>query len=428
MVKASYLQQAILVIAFTLTGLAGCLPKTQHLTLAQQTQKMNEFVATGGYASDENHRIKSTREIWLHDSVLLDTTLVMPEDSGRYPVIIYLPGLGEDANAGAIWRQQWAQAGYAVFTVQPMSVATALKGLDALPQQANFNKEEEDNDLSRLQNLRYSDLHYVGRAYFSNADLIKRLAHLAFAVNELKQRAQQPTSVYAALDLNNLVIAGYELGAQTATALLEQNPAITIPTALSAIKPKATVLLSPVVDLAAGDVSHRFQKLSSPMLAITGPNDTDDYGVSIPELRTTIWEYAPSGNKYLLMLDEAEHTLFSGSHFEARHSSEQPKGARPPGPDGAEPPGLTELQSMHFNIGVSAGAGPMGFGNMAPPGINPRHDSAATVHAYKTIAIIRSVTTAFLDSLVKAKTNAKQWVNSSDFQLWSGKRAELKIK
>lgn len=421
MIKPYYFQQAILVATLSLTGLAGCLPKTQHLTLAQQTQKMHEFIATGGYTSNENHRIKSTREIWLHDGVLLDTTLVTPEDSGAYPVIIYLPGLGEDANAGALWRQQWAQAGYAVFTVQPLAVATALKGLEALPEQARSDENTHDNDVSRLQNLRYNDLHYVGRAYFSNAELAKRLAHLAFAVQELKQRAQQPTSMYKALELNTLVIVGYELGAQTATAMLEHSPAIAIPTALSTIKPKATILLSPVVDLAEGDVTHRFQNLSTPMLAITSPNDTDDYGVTMPELRTAVWDYAPSGHKYLLMLEDTEHSLFSGSHFEMRHNHlEQLNSARPPD--------LNSLNDVHFSLGVSAGSGPMGFGAVAPPGMNPHYANAASDPSYKAIAIIRSVSTAFLDSLVKAKVNAKQWLNSDDLQLWTGKRAELKIK
>ena len=43
-----------------------------------------------------------------------------PQDAAVVPVVVYLPGLGQSAAAGATWRAAWASAGYAVLAVQPL--------------------------------------------------------------------------------------------------------------------------------------------------------------------------------------------------------------------------------------------------------------------------------------------------------------------
>ena len=47
----------------------------------------------------------------------------MPSGEGNFPLIVYLPGLGESAEGGAAWRRSWAEAGYAVLAIQPETIS-----------------------------------------------------------------------------------------------------------------------------------------------------------------------------------------------------------------------------------------------------------------------------------------------------------------
>jgi len=46
--------------------------------------------------------------------------------------VVYLPGPGAGAQAGALWRQAWTRAGYAVLSLQPLdSDARLVLGVGA---------------------------------------------------------------------------------------------------------------------------------------------------------------------------------------------------------------------------------------------------------------------------------------------------------
>ncbi|MDO9104090.1 MAG: hypothetical protein Q7U57_03925 [Methylovulum sp.] len=409
-----------------ITGLSACFVKP-HLTAEQQINKINEFTADGGYVSTQQQTIRSTREIWLHDKVLLDTTLVIPDKPGSYPVVLYLPGLGEDANAGSVWRQNWAKAGYAVFTLQPITVGIALKGLDVLPKPSGTDSVADNNELTRLQTLQINDLHYLGREYFSEAELTKRVSHVAYALSELTRRAKQKSSLFALLDLSKIVLAGYDLGAQTVAALTGQTDGQPKLAEFDTFKPIAAMVFSPSVDLAAGNVSERYRDLKLPLLVVTGPVDVDPYGISIPEIRAAIWQYAPVGGKYLLLVEESGHEVFSGSSLQPQKYGMPEIGMGSPG---GGPPGFSRFSDKLYSVNRFGGGGDMGGG--PPPGAMGGHpgrgEARVAVDSYKQVAIIRSVSTAFLDATVKSDTVAQQWLVSDDFALWAGRLAVLQHK
>jgi dienelactone hydrolase len=104
------------------------------------------------------------------------------------PVVVYLPGLGQDADAGQRWAAAWAQAGYTVLTVQPLA-ADALAWRSALARAAEFRA--------------------LGEHHYGPGLRAERLAALRQLLPALQ--AAQP-----ALDWRRSALAGYETGAQTA--------------------------------------------------------------------------------------------------------------------------------------------------------------------------------------------------------------------
>jgi len=398
-------------------ALPGCFLKPAALTPEEQSAKIEAFIADGGYIASQQHSIKSIREIWLHEKVLLDMTLSAPGEPGRFPVIVYLPGLGEDANAGALWRQAWAKSGYAVVTVQPVELAAALKDLESVQNGPDAGKAEEKDELKRMQALRYSDLRYIGREYFSAAGLKKRIGHAAWALTELTRRAQAKSSLFASLDLSRVIIAGYDIGAQTVAALVGESVNMPVPD-LGGLHPMAAIILSPSVDLASGDIDSRFKDMRLPMLIVTGTADDDPYGIGVADVRAAMWQYVPAGDKYLLLLEEAKHGLFAGSGLQQAQGELEQDGFGGPG---AGMPGF----AAEFGGGMGSGGPPGGGGMGGPP---PMGRAKSARQDFKQLAMIRSVTTAFLDAVVKSDASAKKWLNADGTALWLGRSATLKNK
>jgi len=188
-------------------------------------------------------------------------------------------------------------------------------------------------------------------------------------------------------------------------------------------KPLAAILLSPSVDMALGDVTTRYQNISIPLLVVTGTEDDDPYAITTPYVRTAIWEYAPSGNKYLLLLKKGGHQLLAGSNLSHR---QEPS----PSQEDNEKTGRGDDMPRFANSyrgggggrsGGSAGGSPGGMGRSGHGG---RHDDEQD---FKHIAAVFSISTAFLDSVSKSDKAAQLWM-AEDANQWLTKSVHLKIK
>lgn len=304
---------------------SACSSSPKPPSLEQQAEKLAQTLDEGGYKPARDFEITSVEDIWLHDQVKIEVAMTAPTESGNYPLIIYLPSLGEEAKAGRLWRESWAKAGYAVFSLQPVAISQALKDLS--PERGGFSIESnesladggmaiaDDFDASSqkdrgrsLRIARESDLRYLGHEYFAVDNLKNRLDQLFWAYQQLKIRVDMKQPLFAAADLSKVILAGYDLGAQTVTAVLGENFKTALPSS-NQLKPLAAIVLSPSVDLAEGNSRNRFQALNLPMLVITGSEDDDPYGISAAQVRAVVWKDAPAGDKYLLSLKGARHQL-----------------------------------------------------------------------------------------------------------------------
>jgi hypothetical protein len=415
--------------------MSSCTSKSKILTPEEQAEKLSDTLVNGGYVSASKLPIDSVREVWRHDAVELDVMMTTPSSPGNYPLLIYLPSLGEDASAGRLWREAWAKAGYAVFSMQPTSIGQALKELKS--EQNKVKNEEKDTEMTkddseddvedsswfsskkpgkRSGNDRASELRYLGHEYFATDNLKNRMEQLFWAYQQLKIRANLQVPLFANANFSKVILVGYDLGAQTVAGALGENFKTTLPVDTE-LKPMAAIALSPSIDLAEGNVRNRFQKLNLPMLVITGSEDNDPYAISSASVRSAMWEFAPAGGKYLLLLKGAVHSLLAGSNMGG--------GRGQPINDGKDERmnsrGSLQLRNQY-------GGGNHGYnGGFAGGLLGDNSKEKDSELAYKQVAAVLSTSSAFLDLVVKNDQFAQYWMQDKAIK-WLDRAGSLSAR
>jgi len=124
-------------------------------------------------------------DTWTLDGSLVDVTLMAPTSGGPYPLVLYLPGLGEACDAGLSWRHAWARAGYAVLCIQPKTVGRAVLA---------------------SSRARAGDFLGIARDAFSVPSLEMRTQVVRAALARLSRRGRDAR--FAQIDLARIGIAG----------------------------------------------------------------------------------------------------------------------------------------------------------------------------------------------------------------------------
>ncbi|WP_367154168.1 hypothetical protein [Methylomonas sp. HYX-M1] len=428
-----------LAAAALILSTAACSQRPALLSADEQQAKTQAMIADGGYFATGRHEVIAAQDHWRRAADIVDVSVLVPAMPGQYPLIVYLPGLGEQADAGKLWREYWAKAGYVVVSLQPKEIADALIQIGPPPaatESGGFwpdfggrtdESDEEDDEQRgkrRAADARASELRYIGHQLFAVDALQKRLDLTLWALEQCLERSRNRQGLYAKADPQRLLLAGYDLGAQTVAALIgERNgpaPASAPPTALAA------VLLSPSADPALGTAAQRYQDIQRPFLAVTSDIDHDPYAISSPQIRTAIWQYAPAGGKWLLQLKNAEHRLLAGTGFAlpgAEHGHDRGRGRN--GPPAGGPPGYTG------SAGFGGPGGP-GGGHGGPPGAGrgtggPDDEDGEPGGASAAIAAIYCVTLAFFDDIAKQDNFAELWLRQNAGP-WLGKTGRLQWK
>lgn len=371
--------------ALALAVLAGCSspPHRQSVDNAQVQQ-----FAGKGYLSEEQFSIRTTPQTWVVAGQSMDLLLSVPVRPGHYPLVIYLPGLGENRLAGEIWRNAWSQAGYAVLSVQPL-------GSD-----------------SQAWQSRNGDFKPLVRERYSAAMMDERQADLRALLVELQKRSRGGDELLANVNPDSVAVAGYDLGAYTAlVAVGEHIRSGKQPAAKKQSLFRAAIALSPYADFNGPAFEQRYGDIQIPVLSVTGDGDTDAYDLGISShLRRAPFQYMPPRDKFLLMLESANHDLFAGNTHSvdvvdqgdagSANSNRRERGRRGAGqgtdgmPDGVQGGGR-----------IAAGGTARAMGQSA----------------------VTSVTTAFLDTYLKDDMVSREWL-SRDARRWLKNMGSLTVK
>ncbi len=380
--------------------LAGCAapspPKPDEATVSR-------FIGQG-YATDEHFAITTTDGTWAADGRTYHVALTVPAKTGSFPLVIYLPALGESRSGGEIWRKAWAQAGYAVLSLQPLA---------------------EDGDAWSSAKARAGDFTGLARERYSTKAMAVRLAALQGVWQELSRRQTRGEAPLERIDLSRVAVAGYDLGAHTAMIIAGEQPrGATLPTLSAPVR--AFIALSPYADFSGAGFGSRYRAISTPVLSVTSDDDWDAAGlVSAPSIRRAPFEYMPPGNKWLLVMSGLSHAALGGGMMQ--ENGEDLRQLESHASGGA---GWSSSGGGHGGHHFGDHGGHGSTGSEARQGGTERAASPARPTLSPTaraigIAAIQGVSTAFLDAYVKEDAIAQEWL-AKDARRWLRESGEIK--
>ena len=377
----------------------GCQQATRP-NMAESTAKPPR---QSGYVTEQRYAATSIRETWTLGGEPIEITLLRPSGNGPFPLVIYLPGLGEPTNAGAAWRQAWAQAGYAVLAYQSV---TAGKSIWASAP------------------ARRGDFSELAKEQFSRAALTKRTVVLHDLLEELERRHN--SGALGGIDTSRIGLAGFELGAQTVMAAAGETDHGIEPFALPAAV-KCVIAFSPYADFAGAASDLRFATIHVPVLSVTSMEDADPYGlVTTPAIRRAPFDHMPPRQKYLLSLVSAPHALIAGKETPSAESGALAQNDNPRSK--SSDPSTQDTSTGRHRGGGGGSQGSRRGGANESGSANPSSSHPVSSAAWTAeLGQAQSVTTAYLDANLKYDLVASEWL-TKDARRWLGDEADLIVK
>lgn len=208
--------------------------------------------------------------------------------AGPLPVVLFSHGLGGTREGGAVWGEAWAAAGFVVVHLQHT-------GSDLAAVRAVTNSFADQRAL---------------RSAAGPAQLLARLRDVSFGLDEIGRRHAARQARWASVRPDQVGMCGHSFGAHTTLGMAGQRyggfEGMTEP------RLAAFIAFSPSLP-AAGDARQAFERITRPLLCITGTLDSDVVGVgATPERRRAVFDALPAGDKGQLVLMEADHMTFAG--------------------------------------------------------------------------------------------------------------------
>lgn len=221
---------------------------------------------------------------------------------GLRPVVLFSHGLGGTVAAGERWGQAWSEAGLVVLHLQHPG-----SDLDAVRRVAR-----SFGDQSGL------------RQAAGPEQLLARLADVKFVLDEIGRRHAAGDGPWAQVRPERVGMSGHSFGAHTTLGMAGQR----YPAHAGIQEPRlaAFIAFSPTLPI-QGDATQAFERMTQPMLSVTGTRDDDVVGVGATnERRTGVFAALPAGDKAHLVLQDADHMTFAGQTGRAaevfpRHAS-----------------------------------------------------------------------------------------------------------
>lgn len=352
------------------------------------------------------------------------TEIVVPREAGRYPLVIYMPGLGEDIQEGRRWRDVWAQAGYAVLAVQPQADGTSVLASDE---------------------ARSGRFLGIARRAFSTESRGLRVEALKFVLGEVDRLAKNGDVLFARADRTRLLLTGYDLGADTAMACAGERWSGAAAAHVGGLR--GVLALSPYHDPLESD-NTVYADVHLPVMSITSDNDIDPFGLVVDvSTRSAPYRGMPRDDKYLLVLRGISHRGLSGRDELQADMGQSPAGERRSGGRSRGGRGMGGPMGGGMGSGMGGdmtggsmmpgdmdrdmtsgpgGGGDIGGGRAGRPGGGERGQGGGG-NTERQVQVIESVSLAFLEASLKNSAMAKDWL-ALDAPRWLRAVGSLSVK
>ena len=217
----------------------------------------------------------------------IPTKIYLPGTEASASLVLFSHGLGGSKNNNTYLGNHWAKRGYvAVFMQHAGSDEAVWK--DSKPTERT--KAMRNAASAKNAKLRYEDVHAL--------------------IDELETWNSEPNhALFGKLDMKHIGMSGHSFGALTTQAVSGQE-AFGGRVKFTDERIKAAVAFSPSSPR-AGNPNTAFGNVKIPWMLMTGTKDLSPIGNADLESRLAVFPALPKGDKYELVLYNAEHSAFS---------------------------------------------------------------------------------------------------------------------
>ena len=239
------------------------------------------FVSESGSTTQADFMIddaKRSREIPIR--------VYLPADKSPSPVVLFSHGLGGNREGSAFLGKHWASRGYvAVFLQHPGSDDGVWK---------NVPPAERMTAMKNAAGIK---------------EFLLRVQDVPAVLDQLEIWNQNKVHEFAGrFDLEHIGMSGHSFGAVTTQAVSGQVPPLG--KGFTDNRIKAAVIMSPSGP-ARGNHKQAFGSVKVPWMLLTGTKDGNPINGADAKTRLVVFPELPSGSKYQLVLDKAEHSAFT---------------------------------------------------------------------------------------------------------------------
>jgi predicted dienelactone hydrolase len=220
------------------------------------------------------------REIPLH--------VWLPAEKGPEPVVIFSHGLGGTPAGYAYLGKQWAARGYVAVFLQ-----------------------HHGSDDGVWKNAEPGQRFAALKAGASLANFLDRVRDVPAVIDQLTKWNQESGHPLAGrMNLEEIGMSGHSFGAVTTQGVSGEQLS-TSTQHFTDPRIKAALPMSPSVPKRPGELETAFKPVKIPWMLMTGTKDSSPIGDATPESRQLVFPALPAGDKYQLVLFNAEHSAFT---------------------------------------------------------------------------------------------------------------------
>ncbi len=279
---------AVLLIGLTPMAVEGQTNSSKKIAADANPQTIKE---SAGSLDRENTRTISILDFQLKDADrkkrVVPVRVYHDGSKEKYPVILFSHGLGGSCKNNPYLGNFWAKNGYVAVFMQ-----------------------HRGSDIDVIMNAPLGQRFRALKSAASAKSANDRVGDVSFVIDQLEAWSKDEShALFGRLDLDHIGLAGHSFGAVTTLTMAGRK----FPFGRGAVdEPRIDAFLPMSPQPGKGiEPSKAFGHLVRPVFCMTGSKDGSPIDKSMtPEMRQRVYKALPSGDKYQLVLDGAEHHAF----------------------------------------------------------------------------------------------------------------------